>query len=142
MELAGVDGGDGESDGGDGVAGAEEDVGIHLAHRRHREPEPAAPALHRLKRRQCREARSGAPALTLRASSRSAPRSRPWRKPSLSTIEMEDGTGGDAAVVGGASVGGGEDRVVRLLLLFLQSLYYIELIWLKDLTRGRRGERR
>jgi len=128
------------------VAGAEEDAGIHLAHRwlreqGVREPEPAAPALHRMKSRQRRDTRSGAPALTLRARSPSAPRSRPWRKPSLSSMEMEDGTGGDAAVDGSASVEDSEDRVARLLL-FLQSFYYIDFIWLKDLTRGRRGESR
>jgi len=112
MELAGVDGGDGESDGGDGVVGAEVDVGLRVAHRllrvrRDREPEAAAPALHRLKSRQHREARSGSPASTRSAcgagprTSRSALST--WRKPFLSSMEMANVTVRDSAVVGGAA---------------------------------------
>jgi len=145
MELAGVDGGDRVTDGGDGVAGAEEDAGFRETHRRlreqrDREPEPAAPALHKSKSRQRRETRSGSPAMTLRSRSRSAPGSRSWRKPSLSSMEMEDGTGGDATVVGGAAGEGGVRSDGGLfLLIFLQSFYYIDFIWLKDFSRRRRG---
>ena len=58
-------------------------------------------------------------------------------------MEMEDGTGGDATVVGGAAGEGGVESVGGLLLLiFLQNFYYIDFIWLKDFTRRRSGEKR